>query len=251
MNTFHFSSRNTKEILRDPITLIFSLGFPLVLLFLLSAVNSSIPSEAADATALFRIENLAPGISVFGLSFISLFSAMLIAKDKTTGFMLRLFTSPLKASDFILGYTLPLIPMALAQSAVCYAAALFLGLEFSVNLLAALLVNIPITLVFVALGLLFGTLLNEKAVGGVCGALLTNLSAWFSNIWFDTALVGGWFEGLSNALPFVHAVNAARLACAGKYDDLMAELWWVIAYAVVLLTLAVILFAVKTKHSDK
>ncbi len=249
MKFFAFASRNTKEILRDLLTLIFGLGFPLVLLFLLSAINSSIPKEAQGATVLFQIQNLAPGITVFGLSFISLFSAMLISKDRTTSFMMRLFTSPLRAHEFILGYTLPLVPMSIVQTLICYVAALFFGLEANVNILLALAVNIPISIVFIALGLLCGTLLNDKAVGGVCGALLTNLSAWFSNIWFDTALVGGWFEGLSNALPFAHAVNAARFAIDGSYSKIVPELIWVAAYAVVLLAISVIIFSVKMKRN--
>ena len=187
-----FASRNTKEILRDPLTFCFGLGFPVVLLLLLSAINSAIPEQAQ--MTMFNIDKLTPGITVFGMSFISLFSSMLIAKDRTTSFMMRLFTSPLKAHEFIIGYTLPLLPMASLQSAVCVVVAFFLGLEVSVNILLMLAVNIPIAIVFISLGLLLGTLLNEKAVGGICGALLTNLSAWFSNIWFDTAMVGGWFK---------------------------------------------------------
>lgn len=175
-----FASRNTKEILRDPLTFCFGLGFPVVLLLLLSAINSAIPEQAQ--MTMFNIDKLTPGITVFGMSFISLFSSMLIAKDRTTSFMMRLFTSPLKAHEFIIGYTLPLLPMTILQSAVCVVVAFFLGLEVSVNILLMLAVNIPIAIVFISLGLLLGTLLNEKAVGGICGALLTNLSAWFSNI---------------------------------------------------------------------
>ena len=244
MRTLVFASRNTKEIMRDLLTLFFGVCFPLVLLVLLSAINSSIPQ---GAMTLFNIETLAPGITVFGLSFIALFSSMLISKDRSTSFVLRLFTSPLKASEFILGYTLPLIPMALAQTAICYIASIFFGLEMSMNVVVATLVNIPIALVFIALGLLLGTVLNEKAVGGVCGALLTNLSAWFSNIWFDTTLVGGWFETISNILPFAHAVNASRYAISGDFDKILSELVWVIGYAAVLLVIAIVVFTVKMK----
>ncbi len=248
MRTAAFASRNTKEILRDPLTLIFGLGFPLVLLVLLSAINAGIPKEANNT--MFTIQNLAPGISVFGLSFLALFSSMLISKDRTTSFVLRLFTSPIKPADFILGYTLPMLPMALVQSAICYAAALFYGLPFSADLLLATVVNLPIAVVFIALGLLFGALLNEKAVGGVCGALLTNLSAWFSNIWFDTSMVGGWFKTVADALPFSHAVNAARAAAAGNYADVMPELWWVIAYALATTAAAIAVFSIKLRKSN-
>ena len=245
MRIFTFASRNTKEITRDILTLIFGIAFPIVLLLLLSAINKGIPEGYGPD--IFMISKLAPGITVFGLSFLALFSSMLIAKDRTTSFVLRLFTSPLKPSEFILGYTLPMIPMALVQTAVCYICALFLGLPFSVNLIVAVFVNLPIAIVFISLGLLFGSILNEKAVGGVCGALLTNLSAWCSNIWFDTAMVGGAFKTVADLLPFSHAVNAARAAVAGDFAAIFPDLWWVIGYAVVLLTAAVTVFAVKLK----
>lgn len=247
MRTLTFASRNTKEITRDILTLIFGIVFPIVLLLLLSAINKGIPE--GHGPDIFVISKLAPGITVFGLSFLSLFSSMLIAKDRTTSFVLRLFTSPLKPSEFILGYTLPLIPMALIQTAVCYLCALFLGLPFSVNLIVAVLVNLPIAIVFISLGLLFGSILNEKAVGGICGALLTNLSAWFSNIWFDTAMVGGAFKAVADILPFSHAVNAARAAVAGDFAAIFPDLWWVIGYAVALLAAAVTVFAMKLKKN--
>lgn len=247
MRAYVFASRNTKEILRDILTLFFGLAFPLVILLLLYAIGSAVPEEAH--LDMFDIENLTPGITVFGLSFIALFSAQLIAKDKTTSFMMRLFTSPIKSSEFILGYTLPLIPMSLVQTLICYITAIILGLEFTPNILLAAVVNIPIALVFIALGLLCGTVLSEKAVGGICGALLTNLSAWFSNIWFDTALVGGWFEEIANAMPFAHAVNAARYALNGEFESVMPDLLWVIGYAVVLLAVAIVIFAVKMKRN--
>lgn len=247
MRMMTFASRNTKEITRDILTLIFGLVFPLVLLALLSAINKGIPAGYGPDN--FRIENLAPGITVFGLSFLSLFSSLLISKDRTTSFVLRLFTSPLKPSDFILGYTLPMLPLALIQSFVCYAFALIFGLELSVNLLVAVIVNIPVAVVFISLGLLFGTVLNEKAVGGVCGTLLTNLSAWFSNIWFDSSMVGGVFETVANILPFSHAVAAARAAVRGDFAAIFPDLWWVIAYAVVFTVAAVAVFSAKLKKN--
>lgn len=247
MRAIIFASRNTKEIIRDIMSLIFGIAFPIVLLLLLSAINNGIPKEYGPK--MFNIESLAPGITVFGLSFLSLFSSMLISKDRTASFVLRLFTSPLTPSDFILGYTLPLVPMAMIQTAVCYACAIPLGLPFSTNLLVAIVVNLPIAVVFISLGLLFGSVLNEKAVGGVCGALLTNLSAWFSNIWFDTSMVGGAFKTVADILPFSHAVNAARYAVAGDFGMIFPDLWWVIGYAVVLLIAAVTVFSIKLKKS--
>lgn len=238
-----FSARNTKEMLRDPVNLAFGLGFPVAVLLLLTAIQSNIP------VSMFELDQLTPGIAVFGLSFISLFSATLISKDRTTSFLMRLFASPMRASDFILGYTLPIVPMAVAQTLFCYAVALALGLQFTPNLLLAVVVSLPAALLFIGIGLLCGSVFNDKQVGGICGALLTNLSAWLSGTWFDLDLVGGAFKSISYALPFAHAVDAGRAAVAGNYAGIMPHLWWVIGYALVVLAAAVLAFQ-KQMHRD-
>ena len=244
MKTIAFASRNTKELLRDKLNLAFGLGFPVIILLLLSLIQSNVPVE------LFAIEKLAPGAAVFGLSFISLFSGMLIAKDRTSSLMLRLFTSPMKSSNFIIGYTLPLLPLAVLQILVCFAVALVLGLGLTFDILLTILVTIPAAILFIGIGLLCGSLFNDKQVGGVCGALLTNLSAWLSGTWFDVEMVGGAFKTIANLLPFVHAVNAGRYALAGEYSKIMPDLIWVIVYAIIVLAAAICLFT-KKMHSDK
>lgn len=236
MRMFTFATRNAKEILRDPLNLAFGLGFPLVLLLLLTAIQANIP------VSLFEIQQLAPGITVFGLSFMTLFSATLIAKDRGGSLLQRLYTTPLTPVDFILGYTLPILPFAVAQSAICYAAALLLGLELTVNILFAVVFMIPVSLLYIALGLLFGSVLTDKQAGGICGGLLTNLSAWLSGIWFDLELVGGIFREIAYALPFVHAVELERAVLAGNYGGIFPHLWWVLGYAFAALAAAVLLF---------
>ena len=241
MKMLTFASRNTKEILRDPLNLCFGLGFPLVLILLLSAIQANIP------VPLFEIEHLAPGIAVFGLSFMTLFSGTLVAKDRTSSLLQRLYTTPMKPLDFILGYTLPLLPISLMQSVICYVVAFFLGLAPSVHILSALLFILPISLLFVAFGLLFGSILNDKAVGGVCGALMTNLTAWLSGIWFDLELVGGVFRKVAYALPFVHAVELERAVIAYEYSKVLPHFLVVLAYAIGTLAVAVFLFVRQMK----
>lgn len=236
MKMLTFAKRNTKEILRDPLTLAFGLGFPLVLIFLLSAIQANIP------VTLFEIEHLTPGITVFGLAFMTLFSATLIAKDRGTSLLQRLYTTPLTPIDFILGYTLPIVPFAVAQSIICYAVAIVLGLNVTVNVLLSVLFIIPISLLFIALGLLFGSILTDKQVGGICGALLTNLCAWLSGVWFDLELVGGTFKKIAYALPFVHAVELERAVLAGHFSDIFPHLWWLLGYALAALVAAVFFF---------
>lgn len=242
MRMLTFAKRNTKEILRDPLTLFFGLGFPLVLLLLLSAIQANIP------VALFELDRLTPGVTVFGLAFMSLFSATIITKDRSSSLLQRLYTTPLTPLDFILGYTLPIIPISVAQCIICYIAAIFLGLDITINILYAVVFIVPVSFLYIALGLLCGSVLNDKQVGGICGALLTNLSAWLSGVWFDLDLVGGAFKKIAYALPFVHAVEMERAVLIGDFAGVFPHLWWVLGYAFCLLLTAVLLFLRQMKR---
>jgi ABC-2 type transport system permease protein len=228
-----FSVRTAKEILRDPLTLAFGLGFPVILLLLLSAIEANIP------VSLFAIQDLAPGITVFGLSFLTLFSATLIARDRESALLQRLYTTPMTGFDFILGYLLPMIPIALGQCLICYLVALLLGLPVTIHILWAILWILPVGLFFIGLGLLCGSLLGVKPVTGLCGALLANLTGWLSGVWFDLDLVGGWFKRLAYVLPFVHGVELERAVLQGSFGDAIPHLPWVLGYGLVTVALSI------------
>lgn len=243
MRMLTFANRTFKEIIRDPLTVAFGLGFPLIVLLLLTAIQANVP------VALFELNKLTPGICVFGLSFVSLFSAMLISKDRETSLQRRLFTTPLTAADFLLGYSLPMLPISVLQSVICYIAALILGLKPTVGILWTLLFLLPAALLYIAIGLLCGSLLTDKQVGGICGALLTNLTAWLSGVWFDVSLMGKVFKNIANALPFIHAVELERAALAGDISAAVHELPVVLGYAVILSAVGIAVFTKKMKEN--
>lgn len=242
MRMMTFAKRCTKEILRDPINLGFGLGFPLVLLLLLSALQANIP------VPLFEIDTLTPGITVFGLSFLTLFSATLIAKDRESALLQRLYTTPLTGLDFILGYMLPLIPIAVGQTVICYLFAIPLGLTVSIHIVYAILGIIPMAIFNIALGLLCGSLLGVKQVGGICGALLTNLSAWLSGVWFDLNLVGGLFEKIANMLPFMHAAELEKALFNGNFEVAITHILPVLLYSILATVVAVFCFLRQMKN---
>lgn len=237
-----FAKRCAKEMLRDPVNLAFGLGFPLALMALMSAIQANIPVQ------LFEIEKLTPGIGVFGLSFMTLFSATLISRDRECAFLQRLYTTPLTGIDFILGYMLPILPMALVQCLVCYGFAIVLGLPVTINILYAVLGMIPVAVFYIGLGLLCGSILNVKQVGGICGALLTNLSGWFSGVWFDLDLVGGVFRKIANALPFIHGVTMEQALLAGDFETALAEAIPVAIYGIGTTLIAVFSFLRQMKR---
>ena len=242
MRMMTFARRGTIEILRDPLNLGFGLGFPLVLLLLLSSLQANIP------VSLFEIDTLTPGITVFGLSFMTLFSATLIAKDRESALLQRLYTTPLTGFDFIMGYMLPILPIALGQTVICYLFAIPLGLTVSINTVYAIIGVIPMAVFNIALGLLCGSVFGVKQVGGICGALLTNLSAWLSGVWFDLKLVGGLFEKAANALPFVHAAEMEKALFSGNFEAAVPHLFPILLYSAWITAVAVVCFLRQMKR---
>jgi ABC-2 type transport system permease protein len=231
-----FARRCARELLRDPLNLVFGLGFPLVLLVLLSSLQRNIP------VPLFEIDTLAPGITVFGLAFMTLFSATLVAKDRESALLQRLYTTPLTDLDFILGYMLPLLPIALGQTAICYLFSMALGLTVSVNIVYAVLGILPMAVFNIALGLLCGSVLGVKQVGGICGALLTNLSAWLSGVWFDLELVGGFFQKIAKVLPFFHGAELEKALFRGDFQAAAGHMLPVALYSIAATLAAVLCF---------
>ena len=242
MKMMTFAKRCAKEILRDPLNQAFGLGFPLVLQVLLSTLQKNIP------VPLFEIDTLTPGITIFGLSFMTLFSATLVAKDRESAFLQRLYTTPLAGMDFILGYMLPMLPIAMAQAAICYVAAIPMGLTVSIHIVYAVLGILPMAVFNIALGLLCGSLLGVKQVSGISGALLTNLSAWLSGVWFDLELVGGFFEKAANILPFVHGVQLEKALFSGEFEAVTTHLLPVALYGAATTAAAVLCFLRQMKR---
>lgn len=241
MKKWYFAKRCFREILRDPLSIFFGIAFPLILLMLLSLIQANVP------VPLFTPDSLTPGIVVFSFSFLTLFSAMLLAKDRSSSFLIRLYASPLRAGDFLFGYFIPMLPMGILQAAVCFLAAIPLGLTVSRRILFCILVSIPGMVFHISLGLLLGSLLTDRQVGGICGALLTNLSAWLSGVWFDLNLLGETLKNVAFYLPFANAVSAARAAFSGNDAELSPALLIVALYALAAFAAASAVFRRKMK----
>lgn len=246
MRTNVFIKRNTLELVRDPLMSIFCVGFPVILIVLLSVINKNIGAEASANVPLFAINSLAPAASVFGLSFLSLFSGMLIAKDRSSSFLMRLYSSPMKPVEYISGYLLPLIPVAVVQTLICFAASIAFGFDLFARIPLCIVFMLPADVFYLAIGLLLGSLVNDKAVGGIA-SVIVNVSAWLGGTWFDVSALGKTFGKICDYLPFIRATRCARAAISGDYATLAADLLWVAAWAVLMLVLASLVFRRKMK----
>ena len=253
MRSIVFSKRTVKELVRDPLSYLFCLGFPLVMLIIMTIVDQSIPKEAG--MELFHIQSLAPGIALFGLTFVMLFTCLQVSKDRSSAFLTRLYASPMQALDFISGYTLPLMSISILQIAIAFVCAIAIGnatgYTFHLwNILLCILVLLPSALMFIAFGLFFGTLLGEKAAPGICSIIISAASM-LGGVWMDVDAIGGTFGRFCKVLPFYHGVNAARMALQGNYAKLGKPLMIILVYAFAIYGISALLFHRKMQSDLK
>ncbi len=247
--TLLFAGRNAKEILRDPLSYIFCLGFPVVMLIIMSVVNESIPPEAG--MDIFEIDKLAPGVGVFGLMFTMLFAALQISKDRGGSFLVRLYASPMRAGSFIGGYFLTCMLIALVQYLLCALCSLIIGQVSGVSLsiggllLSAAVMLIPAAL-FVGLGVLFGSLFSDKAAPGLC-SIIISAGSMLGGIFMDVEGIGGVIYDICRVLPFYHCVKALRAAIAGEFSEMGGALLIVTLYAAIIAVAAAFAFGGKMK----
>lgn len=245
-----FAIRNFKEIVRDSLSAVFCIGFPLVMLAVMTLINDSIPKESG--MTIFRIDNLAGGIAVFGLTFIMLFVCLTVAKDRSGAFLMRLYATPLRAVDFILGYMAPTFLIGVIQTVITLAAgvvvSLITGVELKIGGIMLTIVTLfPTLIMFIALGLLFGTIFSEKAAPGLCSVVIS-LASFLGGVWFDAEATGGVLLKICKALPFYHSVKAARLATALEFEEFGEHFLITAIWAGVFLITAVVAFKCKMKE---
>jgi len=229
--------RNFKEMLRDPISTGLEIGIPAGFLVIFWALGQSMRDESFLMTTM-----LVPGIAVFGFAFLLMFSAMMLSRDRESALLSRLLTAPLKPRDFILSYSLPYIPMVILQIGVCFGIGALLGLEMPGNAGLAFLVLLVMGICCVELGMILGLLFNVNQASGV-GSVIITLVALLGGIWIDIEAIGGVFYGIGNALPFAHAIDAARGAMLGAgFSSIATDFYWVLGYTVVFFVLGTFLF---------
>lgn len=253
MRSLVFGNRTKKEILRDPLSYVFCIGFPLIMLLIMTVVDQSIPKEAP--MDIFHIQNLAPGMAVFGLTFVMLFNCIQVSKDRSTAFLIRMYISPLKPMEYVAGYTLPLIVLSYVQMLLIYVVGCIIAAATGTTLplggiLLSMICLLPAVILFAGLGMLFGSILNEKAAPGAC-SIIISAAGMLGGIWMDIGAISGFLKTLCQVLPFCHAVNAARAALQGNYSELTMPLLITSGYAVIIFVLAAWVFHSKMQEDLK
>jgi len=236
--------RNVKEILRDPLSLVFCLGFPIAMLIFMQLIFSNI-SGGPD---IFTITNYAPGIAVFGFTFTMLYVSLLVASDRTGSFFNRILVAPISPFVFLLSYILATLPIIFAQSIIFFGISLFFGLPLSLNLLVGLIYLIPSGILMIAFGLLFGILCKSEKQAGPISSIIICATGLLGGIWMPIQTISGGFETFCNMLPFIHSVDIASGALIGNFESIYPHILWVLGYTILILAITIFVYKKKIKQ---
>ena len=237
------TKRNIKEIIRDPISLSFLYGLPILMELMFYFLFHA-------QTDQFEMRYLAPGMVAFSHTFITLFLGILLATDRGSMFIVKLYTTSIRSYEFILSYAIAMLPIGLSQSVVLLVlGGIIDGGLWSASLITGLLISIPVELMFVGFGLLLGSLCNEKSVGGVSSIVIAGQSV-LSGMWFPLEGLSKGLLTFMNVLPFRNAttlVSNASNGAACTFSNYGKPALIVASYAVIFLIAAILVFKNKMK----
>lgn len=208
--TFTLIKRNFKEMMREPLSYVFCIGFPIVMITLFQVINRFTNGN----TPIFINASLIPGIMVFSFTFVMLTMALLVSKDKQTALIRRLYISPAKPVEFILSYAFCGLVIGIIQAVLCVFTGFIISLimqnayfSFGTSVLLVLS-QIPMLLICIFLGILFGSLLNDKSAPAVT-SIFISASGILGGAWMPLDTMGG-FETFCRFLPFYPSVYIGR-----------------------------------------
>lgn len=244
MKSIVFSGRNWKELARNPASILCGVGLPVLLIITLSAMKRLIPGMSET----FSIDKITPGMAVFSLSFLSMLLGILMTNDKKYSFLLRLFSTPMASKDYIIGYALPVFPLAIIQTLLCFGAGFAFGLPLHAGVLTAMLVLLPVAALYISFGLFIGIALNsENQVSGFI-TLFINATVFLGGVVIPLEQIGGIFQKICYILPFVHATAAMKNAISKDYASIPSHLLWVTGYTLIIIFVSSWVFKKRMKQ---
>jgi len=183
-----------------------------------------------------------PGIAVYGLMILISTAAEIIAGDREKGFLSRLFTTPARPQDFILGYSLPFIPVLIFSTLIYLGVGMALGLTIVGNLGHAFLIFFLIGLCAIGIGMIVGSLVKSASQAGVSWLFIVPM-AMISGAWFTVDRMPSALRSVAGALPFIHGIDASRAVLNGSsFSAITLDIYWLIGWAVVLFVTGIMLF---------
>lgn len=234
MRSQALAKRNFIEVWRDPLSLSLTVALPVGMLLVLQLLG--------DVDDFFSVTSVAPGAILFGFVMLMFSAALSLSRDRESALFSRLLTAPLHPNEFVYGYSLPYLPVAILQALALSGVAWILGLESNGSLWLIALILLVMAVMYIGWGMILGVSFSTKTVTfPYMGILLLTI---FGGAWMDIEAIGGGFKTVGDWFPFAHALDAMRdvLIDGAGFSAIATDLYWVLGYTVITATLAVLVF---------
>jgi len=195
-------------------------------------------------TEITYVDFIGPGIIIFGLLILIPTSARPIVRDKEKGFMSRLLTTPTRPLDFILGYSLYMLVIAIAQIIIFIVLARLLGMDIVGNFWLAFLVFFLAGLCSIGVGMVIASLSKSENQAEPMAWLISMPLAMLSGCWFSIEMMPQYLRYLAYAFPYAHAIDAARgvLIRGVGMEAINSDFLFLIGWTVVIFAIGIVLF---------
>lgn len=191
--------------------LFFSLGFPVVLYFVIVAPQSSI--DNFGGTGISAAAYYMTALASFGTMMSMISTGARIATERQVGWTRQLRVTPLSARSYLRAKVLTGYAMALSTIVLLYIAGAILGASLPAGSWLATTGLVLVGLLpFAALGIGLGHLVTPDSVGPLTGGLVS-LLAFVSGTWFP--VTSGFLHDLGQFLPSYWLVEAGRVSVHG------------------------------------
>jgi ABC-2 type transport system permease protein len=240
MNGLTYTRYELVRSFRNRRFFLFSLGFPLVLYFVIAGPQSGGENFAGSgvSAALYYMT----GLASFGTMMAMISNGGRIAGERQAGWTRQLRVTPLSARAYLRAKVLTAYAMAMTAMILLFISGVILGVSLPASSWLEMTGLIIVGLMpFAALGIGLGHLMNVDSVGPVTGGLVS-LLALVSGTWFP--VTHGFLHDVGQCLPSYWLVQAGQVSRHG-------HAWGTTGWAVVLgWTVVLVAFAAYAYRRD-
>lgn len=215
-------ARILRQLRHDRRTIALLVGVPAALITVVHYMFPDQPTPPGQPSRFDQIALVMLGLFPFIIMFLVTSIAML--RERTSGTLERLLTTPLGRLDLLFGYGIAFGLAATVQGAVACAVAYWIfGLETAGSSGLVILVAMVDAVLGVALGLLCSAFARTEFQAVQFMPVVVIPQLLLCGLFVDRGQMAGWLPEISNALPLSYAVEA--LQEIGAHPEPTGTMW--------------------------
>jgi ABC-2 type transport system permease protein len=216
------AGRVLRQLRHDHRTIAMMLALPSVLLGLLYLLWKDLPSFPGQPDTFDKVGLTMLGIFPFVVMFLVTSIAML--RERTSGTLERLLTTPLARLDLLLGYGVAFGVMAALQAVITVGIATWVyDLDVAGSIWLVVLIAVVDAVLGVALGLLASAFARSEFQAVQFMPVIVLPQFFLCGLLVPREAMAGWLQAISDVLPLTYAVEA--LEEVGRSAAETATMW--------------------------